>query len=305
MALKSTAQDAPARPAQGNLFSLLKETVEEFQKDNVGRLAAALTYYTLFAMPPVLIIVLAVASTVLGQQAAQGQLFSQVQGYIGPGAAQVIQSMVENSARPDATLIATIISIVAIVVAASGLFAELQVSLNQIWDIPTPPSKGFLGGILSMLKGRLLAFALVLGCGVLLLVTFIISVAITALGNLIQSVWAAGTEPLLQAISFVVTFLLMALVFAIIYRVLPDTDIAWGDVWIGALFTSFLFNLGRLLIALYLGTTSYSSTYGAAGSLIALLVWVNYSAQIFYLGAEFTQVYARRNGSHLGAPAAA
>lgn len=151
-----------------------------------------------------------------------------------------------------------------------------------------------------MIKERLLAFALVLGCGVLLLATFIIGVAISALGNLIQTVWASGTEPLLQAVTFGVTFLLMAIVFAVIYRVLPDTYIAWGDVWIGALFTSLLFNIGRLLIGLYLGTTSYGSTYGAAGSLIALLVWVNYSAQIFYLGAEFTQVYARRQGSHVG-----
>lgn len=132
-------------PAKG-VWGILRETFQEWQKDNVPRLAAALTYYTLFAMPPVLIITLAVASLVLGQQAAQGQLLSQVQGYIGPGAAQVVQGLVENSSRPDATLIATIISVIAIAVAASGLFAELQYSLNQIWDIPTHQPKGILGG---------------------------------------------------------------------------------------------------------------------------------------------------------------
>jgi membrane protein len=282
------------------MWDLLRNTFEEWQKDNVPRLAAALTYYTLFAMPPIFIITLAVAGLILGPQAARGELFSQVQSYVGTSGAQVVQSLVENTAQPNATLVATIISIIAISIAASGLFAELQYSLNQIWDIPMPKPKGILGGVLTMIKERLLAFSLVLGSGVLLLVSFTLGIIISALGNVIQIVWAAGTETVLQAITFLVTILLMAIVVAIIYRVLPDTHITWGDVWIGALFTSLLLNIGRLLIALYLSMTSFSSTYGTAGSLIVLLVWVNYSAQIFYLGAEFTQVYARRHGSHFG-----
>ena len=303
MAVKSTVNTVSTLSVK-SIWDLLRTTFEEWQKDNVPRLAAALTYYTLFAMPPIFIITLAVAGLILGPQAARGELLSQAQSYLGASGAQVVQDLVENTAQPNATLIATIISIVAVSIAASGLFAELQYSLNQIWDIPTPKPKGILGGVLALIRGRLLAFSLVLGSGVLLLVTFTLGIAISALGNVIQIVWATGTETVLQVISFIVTFLLMAAVIAVIYRVLPDTHITWGDVWIGALFTSLLLNIGRLLIALYLSTTSFSSTYGTAGSLIALLVWVNYSTQIFYLGAEFTQVYARRQGSHVGeAPA--
>jgi membrane protein len=283
------------------VWDLLHDTAEDWQKDNAPRLAAALTYYTLFSMPPIFIITVAVASLILGPQAARGELLSLAQGYIGISGAQIVQSLVENTAKPETTLIATVISIVAVFLGASGLFAELQYALNQIWNIPTPRPKGILGGVLTLIKDRLLAFMLVLGGGVLLLVTFMFGNAISALGNIMQVVWAAGTFSALQAITFFVTFLLMAIVFAIIYRVLPDTHITWGDVWIGALFTSLLFNVGRLLIALYLSMTSFSSVYGTAGSLIALLVWVNYSTQIFYFGAEFTQVYARRHGSHIGA----
>jgi membrane protein len=280
------------------VWDLLHDTAEDWQKDNAPRLAAALTYYTLFSMPPIFIITVAVAGLILGPQAARGELLSLAQGYIGISGAQ---SLVENTAKPETTIIATVISIVAVFLGASGLFAELQYALNQIWDIPTPRPKGILGGVLTLIKERLLAFMLVLGGGVLLLVTFMFGNAISALGNIMQVVWAAGSFSALQVITFFVTFLLIAIVFAIIYRVLPDTHITWSDVWIGALFTSLLFNIGRLLIALYLGMTSFSSVYGTAGSLIALLVWVNYSTQIFYFGAEFTQVYARRHGSHINA----
>ncbi len=285
------------------VFELLRDTFQEWQKDNAPRLAAALTYYTIFSMAPIFLIVLAVASLVLGPQAAHGQLVSQVQGFIGPAGAQVVESLLENAARPGAGIIATVVSVVTVILGASGLFAELQAALNLIWDIHAPAPKGFLGGVLVMVKERLRDFVVVLLGGVILLITFALGVAVSAAGSVIQSVWPAGTTYVLQAITFGITFVLMAVVFAIIFRILPDATVTWGDVWIGALFTSLLFSIGRLLIGLYMGMTTVGSAYGAAGSLIALLIWVNYSAQIFYLGAEFTQVYSRKHGSRSIHPA--
>jgi membrane protein len=179
------------------------------------------------------------------------------------------------------------------------LFAELQAALNLIWGIHLDPPKAFLMGVLRLIRDRLLAFALVLGAGALLLVFSVLSTVISALGNVISIFWSSGSNYVLQALTFVTTSFVMAAIFAVIFKVLPDALVAWGDVWIGAAFTAFLLNIGRLLIGLYLSTGNIATTYGAAGSFIVLLVWVNFSAQIFYMGAEFTQVYANKYGSHI------
>ncbi|MCL5997735.1 MAG: YihY/virulence factor BrkB family protein [Chloroflexi bacterium] len=282
-----------------SIWELLRDTFNQWQQDNAPRFAAALTYYAIFSMAPILIIVLAVAGLVLGPEAAQGELYLQAQQLIGDSGAKVIQDLVENAARPGAGAIATGIGVVTIIIGASGLFTELQAALNAIWGIHTQPPQGLLGGALQLLRGRLLAFALVLGAGLLLLAAFVISTALSSFSAFFKGVWSEADIYIAQALTFVVTFLVTTLVFAVIYKALPDAFISWGDVWIGAAVTSLLFNIGRLLISLYLGINSVGSAYGAAGSLIALLVWVNFSAQLFLFGAEFTQMYANRYGSRI------
>ncbi len=292
----SKAERKPAATPKA-IFFVLRDTFQKWQRDNCSRLAAAITYYTIFCMAPILIIALAVAGLVLGRQAAQGLLVDQVQGFVGPDAGRVVQGLIQNASHPTASVIATVISVITLILGASGLFGELEADLNLIWDVHMPQPKGFMGGVLAMVKDRLKDFALVLFCGVLLLLTFALGIAVASITNIVQSVWAAGSYYVLQGIVFGVSFVIMAIVFAVIYRVLPDTRITWGDVVIGALFTSLLFNIGRLLIGIYMGRATVGSAYGAAGSLIAMLVWINYSAQIFFLGAEFTAIYAGRHGS--------
>jgi membrane protein len=282
-----------------SIWELLRDSFNRWQQDNAPRLAAALTYYTIFSITPVIVIALAVAGAVLGPEAARGALYSETVQFVGDAGAKVIQGLVENAAKPETNLIATVTGIVALILASSGLFAELQAALNLIWGIHIDPPKAFLMGVLRLIRDRLLAFGLVLGAGALLLVFSVLSTVISALGNVISGVWSSGSNYVLQALTFVTTSLVMAAIFAVIFKVLPDALVAWGDVWIGAAFTAFLLNIGRLLIGLYLSTTSIATAFGAAGSFIVLLVWVNFSAQIFYMGAEFTHVYANKYGSHI------
>ena len=282
-----------------SIWELLRDTFNKWQQDNVPRLAAALTYYTIFSITPVIIIALAVAGAILGPQAARGALYFEAARFVGAGGGQVIQGLVENTVSPGAGLVASVISIGALILASSGLFAELQAALNLIWGIHLDPPKAFVTGVLRLLRDRLLAFALVLGAGALLLVLAVLNMAIAALGNVVSSVWSGGSNFVLQALTFVTSVIMMTAIFAVIFKVLPDALVTWGDVWIGAAFTALLFNIGSLLVGLYLSAGNVGSAFGAAGSFIALLVWVNFSAQIFYMGAEFTQVYANKHGSHI------
>jgi membrane protein len=276
------------------VFNVLKDTFMEWNADKAPRLAAALAYYALFALAPLLIIVIAIAGLWFGQDAESGQIFNQIQGVVGPDAAKAIQDMVANANRPAAGVIATIIGIVTTLLGASGLFGQLQDALNTIWEVAPKPGLG----IAETIKARFISFTMVLGIGFLLLISGVLSAALTAAEASAASVLGVP-QVLLSVSDMALSFLVITLLFAMIFRILPDVQISWGDVWVGAIFTSLLFVLGKFLIGLYLAHGSTSSAFGAAGSLVVLLIWIYYSAQILLLGAEFTQVYARRYGKEI------
>ena len=275
-------------------LGLLKDTFDEWTQDNAARLGAALAYYALFSIAPVLIIVVAVAGLVFGEAAAQGKIVEAIQGVIGADAANVIQSIIQNVRESGSGLLATIIGLVTIVLGASGLFSALKDALNAIWEIAPSPDRGLLGAI----RDRILAIVFVLGIGFLLMAALAVSTAVAALSQFVGDALPGGAFAW-QAVNFGVLFAILTVLFAMIYRILPDARIAWRDTWIGALFTSLLFTIGIVLLGLYLGRSSVGSTYGAAGSLVVILIWVYYSAQIFFFGAEFAQVYANKYGSRL------
>ncbi len=277
------------------VFALLKETVAEWNKDKASRLAAALAYYTIFSLSPLLIIAIAIAGAVFGEEAARGEIVSQIQGLVGKEGAVFIQAAIENASKPQAGGgFASLVSIAILLFGASGLFAQLQDALNTIWEVQPDPKQG----VASFIRTRFLSFSMVLGIGFLLLVSLVISAGLAAfvsyLSNLLPSV-----ASLLQIANFVLGFVVTTILFGLIYKFLPDVKITWSDVLIGAAITSLLFSLGRYLLGMYLGNSSFGSTYGAAGSLVVILAWVYYAAQILFFGAEFTQVYARKYGSQI------
>lgn len=274
------------------IFDLLKETISEWQKDKASRLAAALAYYTIFSLAPLLIIVVAIAGFAAGRDAAMGLLDEQIQGLVGRESADFIQEMLKNTRQPEANLLASIIGVVTLLLGALGFFGQLKDALNTVWEVEPKPANG----ILNFLRSNFLSFTMVLGIGFLLLVSLVLSAILAAVSNFANGL-LPGMEFLMQIVNFVISFGVTTLLFAMIYKILPDTDIAWRDVWVGAAITSLLFSVGRFLIGLYLGSSSIGSTYGAAGSMAVILVWVYYSAQLLLLGAEFTQVFARRYGS--------
>lgn len=272
--------------------SLLKQAFQSWNEDKVARLAAALSFYAVFAMAPVLIIALAVAGQVLGPVEVQKQLLQQLTATIGPQGASLIQSMLENARNPTDSLVASIFSLVTLILGAAGAFGQLQDALNTIWEVQARTGRA----IHQLLAEKFLSFLMVIGLGFLLLATLIISTALSALtvpaGSPTTS--AAG---LLGIINLFASFGVLTLVFAVILKVIPDVHLRWRDVWPGALLTAVLFTPGKYAIGLYLAHSSVGSTYGAAGSLVIILLWIYYSAQIFLLGAEFTKMYARRCGS--------
>lgn len=277
------------------IWRLLKETFTEWSEDKASRLAAALSYYTVFSLAPLLIIAIAIAGAFFGEEAAKGEIIGQIQGLVGKDGAEVIQTAIENASQSESEgSIASIISIVALLFGASGVFAELQDALNTVWEIDAKPEAG-IGGFI---RKRFLSFAMILGIGFLLLVSLVISATLSGINHFTSSL-IPGFDPLWQVANFIVSFGIITLLFAMIYKFLPDVKITWSDVWIGAAITALLFAIGKSLIGLYLGQSSFSSTYGAAGSIVIILVWAYYSAQILFFGAEFTQVYARRYGSQI------
>lgn len=274
------------------LWKLLKETVTEWSDDGASTRAAALAYYTIFSIAPMILIATAVAGAIFGEDAARGEIHRQLQGLVGETSAKVIEQMVDSAAQPGRGAIATVIGVVVLIFAATGAFSELQSALNAFWGAKPPK----LNGALAFVRVRVLSFAMVLCIGFLLVVSLISSAVISAIGTWLtrySESWTTAIQWVNQGISFAG----ITLLFALIYKVLPDRKIEWGDVWLGALVTSVLFNLGKLGIALYLAKGSVASSYGAAGSLAVLLVWVYYSSMILFLGAEFTEVYARHHGS--------
>lgn len=276
------------------MLELLKATLSEWQEDKASRLAAALAYYTVFSLAPLLIIAISIAGVWFGEEAARGEIVGPLQGVVGPDAASLIQDMITNAGSSGSGPMATLVGVVTLVLGASGVFGQLQDALNTIWEVVPAPDRGVLGTI----KDRLLSFAMVLGVGLLLLVTLMVSTGLSAVGNFVTNI-----EPALvfvwQIVNFAVSLGAITLSFAMIYKLLPDAKIAWGDVWTGAVATALLFVSGTFLIGLYLGRSSVGSAFGAAGSLVVILVWIYYSAQILFFGAEFTQVYARKHGSRI------
>jgi membrane protein len=269
------------------LWELLKETAAEWWKHNPQRLGASLAFYTMLSAAPLLVIVTAIAGFAFGRQAAQGELVGQIRDLIGREGADAVQTMLANAYQPTTGVLATVISLIVLLVGATGVFAELQDALNTIWDVQPKPN----AGIWAMVKSRFLTFAMVLAVGFLLLVLLVVSAAVTALDEWIGD---GGSPVLWRGLSLLVSLGVITLLFALIYKILPDIDLAWRDVWVGALVTAVLFTLGKLLIGLYLGSSSMSTAYGAAGSLAVFLIWIYYSAQIFYFGAACTRVYSRR-----------
>lgn len=276
------------------LFDLLKETYNDWSEDKASRLAAALAYYTAFSVAPLLLISIVVAGLVFGREAAQGQIFGQLEGLLGADAASTIQTSVANSQQSGASTLSAIIGIATLIWSASGLFSQLQDALNTIWEVQPDPQ----AGIVATIKRRFLSMTMVLGIGFVLLVSLVLSAGVAAVGKLFGDLLPGGTI-LWQTVNFVLSFLVVTGLFAAIYKVLPDAEIAWSDVWIGAAATALLFAIGKQLIGLYLGYAGVGSTFGAAGSLLVFLVWVYYSAQILFFGAELTQVYARKYGSRI------
>jgi membrane protein len=224
----------------------------------------------------------------------RGQVYAQLEGLLGPTGAQALQTAVENSRQPGVGTLSAVVGLVTLLWSASNVFAQLQDALNTIWEVESRPG----AGILATVKKRFLSMTMVLGTGFLLLVSLLLSAGLATLGRFFSGL-LPGAEALWEVVNFAVSFGIITLLFAAIYKVLPDVEIAWGDVWIGAAATALLFVVGKLLIGLYLGHASVGSTYGAAGSLLVALIWVYYSAQILFFGAEFTQVYARKYGSRI------
>jgi membrane protein len=278
----------------GQIKDLLVETFNDWNEDKAPRLAAALSYYTIFSLAPLLIIVISIAGLVFGQDAARGEVIAQVSSFMGEEGAEAISGLLEASNRPTTGTIAAIIGFVTLLFGAAGVFSQLKDALNTIWEVAPKPNQGVWGFI----RGNLLSFSMVLGIGFLLLVSLLISTVISAAGKFLGGDAIEGS-----IIWGIVNFLIQGLItfglFALIFRELPDAEITWRDVFLGAAFTALLFAIGRFAISFYLAQTATGSTFGAAGSLVVILVWVYLSAQILFFGAEFTQVYARRYGSRI------
>jgi membrane protein len=276
------------------IWRLLKETFQEWNDDKASRLAAALSYYTIFSLAPLLIITIAIAGAVFGDDAARGEIVRQIQGLVGKDGAQVIQTALQNAQKPDTRNIASIISIGVLLFGASNVFAQIQDALNTIWEVQPKPGRS----IVQTLRKRFLSFAMVGGVGFLLLVSLIVNAVLAAMVNYFSGL-VPGFDLLWQVANFMISFAVITVLFALIYKVMPDAKIAWNDVWIGSAITSLLFVIGKSVLGIYLGNGSFGSAYGAAGSLIVVLAWINYAAQIIFFGAEFTQVYASRYGSRI------
>jgi len=269
------------------LWNVAKQALGGWWNDNVPRMGAALAYYTLFSLAPILIVAIAIAGLAFGPEAARGQIVTQIEGLVGLDGARAVQAMLEGAAKPSSSIAATIVGVITFFLGATGAFLELQNDLDAIWRVK-PKSRGNF--LRDLLMQRLISFGLVLGFGFLLLTSLVVSAVLAALHTYMGNAFP-GVAVLWEALNVVVSLTVITLLFAMIYKVLPDVKLGWSDVWVGGLVTAGLFTIGKFLIGLYLGTSAFASTYGAAGSVIVVLVWVYYSSQIILLGAEFTRAY--------------
>jgi len=272
--------------------TVLTESLKAWIEQRAASKGAALAFYTLFSMTPILVLAIAVAGYFFGAEAAQGEIIIQMQGLVGPNGAQAIQALLAAAQDPASGLVATILASVLLLVGATSVFAELKGSLDEMWGIRKFRRSSFG----TLVRTRLLSFGLVLVLAFLLLISLVVSASLAVLERYAGGIWSSSGD-VLSAISSLISFGVIAFLFAVIYKMLPDVRLSWRDVWTGAIFTAGLFGLGKYAIGLYLGNSAVASGFGAAGSVVALLVWVYYSAQIFFLGAEFTRQYALWFGS--------
>jgi membrane protein len=289
-------QPGDVLPVSRRIRIVLFGAVEEWLGQRAASKGAALAYYTLFSMAPILVLVLAIAGAIFGPDAARGEIFEQLTGLLGPSAAQAIETLLAGARNPQAGRIATAVATLLLFVGATTVFAELKESLDEIWHVPAKTG----AGLVAALQTRLLSFGLVLVLAFLLLVSLVVSAGLAVLERYWGGLW--GEALFMAWISDAFSFCVIASLFAVIYKMLPQIRLSWRDVWIGAIGTAALFTIGKYLIGAYLGNSTVASSYGAAGSVIALLLWVYYSAQIFFLGAEFTRQYALWFGSLRQAP---
>ena len=277
-----------------NIWLLLKDSAIAWDDDNVGQQGAALSFFTVLSLSPLLILVTVLSSFGFGQAAASGHLVSQIRGLIGIEGAQFVQSLITNAYKSDSNVLAAIFSAIMLLVGASAVFISLRDSLNTIWRIQQKP----MGIVRAFLRGRFLSFAMIVGIGFLLLVSLILSAMLEAMSNYLSNRLAIMAG-LMSVLDFMISFVGITVMFALIFKFLPAATLRWKDVWIGAAVTSLLFSIGKLIIGLYLGNGAIGSTFGAASSLVIIMLWAYYSSQIILFGAEFTRLYAMRFGSKI------
>ena len=276
----------------GRAWALLKRTASEWSDDNAPSRAASLSYYTVFSIAPLLLIAVAIAGLVFGNAAVSAQLSTELRGVLGDGAAHAVEDMMASASHTGSGVLASAIGVILLVLGACGAFVELRDTLNVMWDVDTKKTSG----VVAFFRARLLSFAMIGVIAFFLLVSLVVSALLAAVGHFAKGSLPGG-EALFHLVDITISFGVITLLFAAIFKILPDTKVAWRDVWLGGAVTSFLFTLGKMLIGLYIGKSSVASSYGAAGSFAVLLVWIYYSSMIVFFGAEFTQVYARRHGS--------
>jgi membrane protein len=277
-------------------WKVLTEVIGNWNQHGAAAQSAALAFYTLFSLAPVLVVVIAVAGAVFGRDAVRGQIVAEFSGLMGQQAAQLVQEVIQSAARPASGRLAAVLGVLTLLFGASGVFVQLQEALNRVWDVAPKPGAVFT----TLLRKRLLSFSLVLGIGFLLMVSLVLSAALSAVGHTLERI--AAPAGVLETTNFIVSFVAVTLLFGLIYRLLPDVHLAWRDVVTGAVLTALLFVAGKTVIGFYLGRTGTASAYGAAGSLVVVLLWVYYSSLIFFFGAELTRILSRPHRSGKAKP---
>jgi len=283
-------------PGWRAIQGVLAATITAWVEDDVPRLSSSLAFYMLLSMAPLLVVIVATAALIYGRDAATGQLLWEIRGLVGQEGAEEIQRLIQSASKVTTGTIATIVSVITMLVGASTVVLNLQEALNFIWKVPQPATATPLRRLVGMIRERFYAFGLILGAGLLLIVSLLLNTCIAAAGKFLES-RLPTSEALLHAEAFLLSLLIITVLFAAIYKIMPAVDLKWGDVVVGAAFTALLFTAGKQIVAIYLGKVSIGSPYGAASSLVIILIWVYYSAQLFFMGAEFTKIYAKRHGS--------
>jgi membrane protein len=293
---ESEAPVALAVPVALGAWQLVRESIAAWSDDYASSMGAALAYYTLFSLAPLLLLVIAIAGVAFGADAARGQIVAQLSGLIGQEGAIAVQGLLKSASEPAKGTLASIVSVVTLIIGATSIFAELQSDLDRIWRAPEIVRPA---GVRALFRTRLMSFGLVVSIGFLLLVSLVVSAGLAAVGTW-WGEWFGGWIITLQIVNQVVSLIFVTILFALMYRILPSVHVGWEDVWCGALATGVLFTIGKFAIGMYLGKAGVASGFGAAGSIVVLLAWVYYSSQIFLLGAEFTWLYAHNHGSRAG-----